>query len=319
MLRRFVISADEQRVAALPCLVLRVSLVSMPRANSIGEATPTPLEPLVKSALCADVDGGRSRRRVLPLRGPSLLVSVLATLAACHANVLSGPSGSLGGGGATASSMSAGSSGDGVSVAAGRSTGGAGAANANTDSGAHAGSDGGAIAGSAGHGVTLGSSGAGVSGSTGVSGSSGVSGSDGVSGSNGVSGSSGVSGSTGKACGGPSAVTCSPFEWCEFPGGTCGAGAQWGQCQTVTPATNDCSVPVCGCNGMAYCNASVAHGAGTAALSSNFCKPSVASGAGAPCFVDADCKVGFKCCSGGSRSSPLQCVQVAGAACPAVP
>ena len=164
----------------------------------------------------------------------------------------------------------------------------------------------------------------GRTGSGGAIGSGGGTGNGGAIGSGGGTGSGGATGSgggTGAVCGGLLGLTCGVSQWCDFPGGTCGAGDQQGQCsprETCTPT--DCSNVVCGCDGHSYCNACLAHSRGLDTTDTRSCIPGN-GGAGIPCAADTDCRTGFKCCRGcGAVDCPIACTQVVtGGQCPALP
>ena len=161
----------------------------------------------------------------------------------------------------------------------------------------------------------------GTGGATGSGGSTGSGGATGSGGGTGSGGATGSGGGTGAVCGGLLGLTCSATQWCDFPGGTCGAGDQQGQCkppETCTPT--DCSNVVCGCDGNSYCNACLAHLRGLDTTDSRSCIPGN-GGAGVPCAADTDCRTGFKCCRAcGAGDCPIACTQVAtGGQCPALP
>jgi hypothetical protein len=160
-------------------------------------------------------------------------------------------------------------------------------------------------------GTSSGGGGAAGGGSTGTAGAIGAAG---------ATGAGGSGGQTGMACGGIAGVTCSVFDWCDFPGDTCGAGDVQGHCRDRNDAGYDCTTPVCGCNGKTYGSACDAHKDGVDAVSTKSCIPGN-GGSGAACAVDGDCKTGFKCCAiFGRVGSPIACTQVAaGQECPAYP
>ena len=68
---------------------------------------------------------------------------------------------------------------------------------------------------------------------------------------------------TGDPCGGIAGFTCPSGKFCDFEEGTCGVGDMFGKCRTI-PASceQDCTTKVCGCDGLKYCNACLAHFAG---------------------------------------------------------
>ena len=162
---------------------------------------------------------------------------------------------------------------------------------------------------------------AGATGSGGSTGNGGATGSGcapsggatGSAGGTGCGGDTGSYGGTGAVCGGLLGRTCSALQWCDFPGGTCGAGDQQGQCRSPETCNNptDCSNVVCGCDGNSYCNVYLAHLRGLDTTGSRSCIPGN-GGAGIPCAADTDCLTGFKCCRAcGALDCPIACTQVA--------
>jgi hypothetical protein len=139
-------------------------------------------------------------------------------------------------------------------------------------------------------------------------------------GGSGGNGGAGGSGGSGKVCGGIAGLHCDLGEWCDFPGDTCGAGDQLGQCQQPVGGALCAQVVVCGCDGKTYQNACTAHSNGVDTVTSLSCIPGN-GGAGAPCGQDTDCMSGYKCCrTAGYVGAPIACQQVAsGAACPSLP
>jgi hypothetical protein len=201
-------------------------------------------------------------------------------------------------------------------------SGGAGARDAGMMAGGAGGSSG--AGGASGSGGTSGAGGAsGSGGASGAGGASGMGGSAGAGGSaGGGSGGSGVTdggaeAGSGKRCGGFTGKQCGPSEWCDYPGG-CGAADQEGDCQPMNeqgcPPT---TMVVCGCDGRAYRNACIAHFARTDTTDSPSCIKGN-GGTGDPCGADGDCRMGWKCCTGGGAiGSPLVCMQVS--QCPLLP
>ena len=121
-------------------------------------------------------------------------------------------------------------------------------------------------------------------------------------------------------CGGATGRGCGPMQWCSFSRGDCGAGNRAGQCRAIGDMNGvECTSPVCGCNGQAYCNAWNAHVAGTDTTDSKSCV--TGNGVvGATCWADGDCQNGFKCCrASGGGGTPLVCKQAMSGYCPAVP
>jgi hypothetical protein len=109
-------------------------------------------------------------------------------------------------------------------------------------------------------------------------------------------------------------------EWCDFPGDTCGAADQMGQCQPLQGGGACAPEAVCGCDGKTYQNACSAHLNGVDTVSNLSCIPGNGGG-GANCGADTDCMTGYKCCATTGRAgAPIACRQVAsGASCPALP
>jgi hypothetical protein len=233
---------------------------------------------------------------------------------------VSGGAGTTGAGGATG-----GTSGSGGGAGAGGQTGGTtGTAGAGGTSG------GGGTSGAAGRGGTTGTAGGGgqtggTSGGTGGGGSGGRGGSGGTGGLGGRGGSGGTGGAggtggSGKVCGGIAGQQCDVNEWCDFPGDTCGAGDQLGQCQQQ-PGGGLCAPQVaCGCDLKTYRTICDAHLSGVDTVSNLSCIPGN-GGMGAPCGQDTDCMTGYKCCETAGRvGAPIACRQVAaGAPCPGLP
>jgi len=76
----------------------------------------------------------------------------------------------------------------------------------------------------------------------------------------------------GKGCGGSTGEGCGPMEWCSFSRGDCGADNHPGQCRPLEQGNgDDCTSPVCGCDGRAYCNAWAAHRMGSDTSGSKSC------------------------------------------------
>jgi hypothetical protein len=187
--------------------------------------------------------------------------------------------------------------------------------------GSSAGGAGGGATGGAGGGA--GSADAGTGGAGGGTGGAGggAGGADGgTGGAGGGAGGAGGAGGNGGRCGGLAALTCSALEWCQFSGGDCGVGDQFGMCQPLdNTCATDCSNPVCGCDGKAYCSACQAHLHGADTRTGRACIPGNGT-AGTPCGVDGDCSSGFKCChSCGAFGCPLACTQPIAGNCPALP
>jgi hypothetical protein len=253
-------------------------------------------------------DRRTSRRCAVRARSGVSLIVLVAAIAGCRSGEVAGSSGPAGGDGGAAGTSSGSSSGSGaVDANQGDSTSGVSSDSASDNGVEDASGVSGDSAGDSGvddaEAAVSDGSGSGESGSTGTCGDSGAS----------------AASDGGKACGGPAAVSCDPFEWCEFPGGGCGGNGQWGQClSSVNASASDCWSPVCGCDGRLYPNAEAAHSVGLGTTGSTSCVPGD-GGVGSPCAVDANCQTGFKCCGGGAKEGPLKCTQPVSGACPMVP
>ena len=222
-----------------------------------------------------------SKRAWLIVAVAAVFLAVLVAMEACH--------GLTSGGTAESGAASADEAGSG-------SSGGTGSSDVSDDGSAGA-SD-------------LGSTGTGSSGGSGVSSGTVASGASGASATGESTGSGASSGSGITVCGGAAGVICDSDSWCDF-GGSCGGGDAQGQCRPVGdggPA--DCTHPVCGCDGKAYCNAWVAQMNGVGTTASTSCV-SGDGGAAAPCMVDSDCQNGLSCCRGGASISALKCTKSA--------
>ena len=209
------------------------------------------------------------------------------------------PGGRGGGGSGGGGGISSGGGGSGGAAGA-TGTGGRGGSAGSSSGGNHGG------AGSAGSGAA----GSGAAGTTGAGGTAG----------GGTAGGAGSGGTAGTVCGGVTGVSCSALDWCDYPGDTCGTGAQQGACKPRSTTTGyNCTAVVCGCDGNSYSSECSAHLHGVDTISSKSCIPGN-GGAGAPCGTDSDCMTGYKCCTGGAAGTPLTCTQVpAGGQCPLLP
>jgi hypothetical protein len=124
---------------------------------------------------------------------------------------------------------------------------------------AHAGcsQDGGSHGGKGGHG--------GAGGAATVTGSGGAGGDGGATGAGGAGGAGGTTGSGGNYnyCGGLLGHLCTADQFCDYPDDAiCGFADASGLCvQRPEICPQDCP-GVCGCNGVAYCNACIANAAG---------------------------------------------------------
>jgi hypothetical protein len=60
-------------------------------------------------------------------------------------------------------------------------------------------------------------------------------------------------------CGGLLGTVCPAGKYCDYEAGSCGHGDVLGTCRAIPDTcTQECTT-VCGCNGLAYCNACMAH------------------------------------------------------------
>ena len=69
-------------------------------------------------------------------------------------------------------------------------------------------------------------------------------------------------GSTDDSCGGFVGKVCPGGKFCDYEAGSCGHGDVLGTCRAIPAVcTKECTT-ACGCDGLAYCNACMAHSAG---------------------------------------------------------
>ena len=73
-------------------------------------------------------------------------------------------------------------------------------------------------------------------------------------------------------CGGPTAALCADNEWCDFPDDDpCGRNGSIGTCKPRPEICTKEFIPVCGCDGMFYSNACMAHMGGADVDFIGFC------------------------------------------------
>ena len=189
-------------------------------------------------------------------------------------------------------------------------SGGAGGAAAGTTGGA------GTAGASAGRGEGAGRGGRSAAGNGGAGASGGADAGEGGGGTSGTAGAAGASGAGGKPCGGRTAATCDPGQYCRYESGTCGSTDEIGACTTQPGGIACVQGYACGCDGKVYPNLCQAHSAGVDVWSGNQCVPGDGM-VGDACLTDDDCSGALKCCS-----SPIQvisCTTAMGSGCPLTP
>jgi hypothetical protein len=92
-------------------------------------------------------------------------------------------------------------------------------------------------------------------------------------------------------CGGIAGIPCAAGEYCNYPGGTCGAGDDLGSCETIPQACDAIFDPVCGCDDITYGNACEAAVAGVSVVHAGACDALACGGLGGEtCAVGAYCR-----------------------------
>jgi hypothetical protein len=69
-------------------------------------------------------------------------------------------------------------------------------------------------------------------------------------------------GDSDETCGGIVGQSCPLGKYCDYEAGSCGKGDVLGKCVAIPSACTQECAKVCGCDGMSYCNACMAHLAG---------------------------------------------------------
>lgn len=92
-------------------------------------------------------------------------------------------------------------------------------------------------------------------------------------------------------CGGLLGVPCSAGNYCNYPGGTCGAGDETGSCEPIPMACDLNFDPVCGCDDITYGNACAAALAGVSVVHAGACDAQSCGGLGGePCDGGEYCR-----------------------------
>jgi hypothetical protein len=211
----------------------------------------------------------------------SILLVLL--VAACGDTVELGGPPDGGEAGSRSTSSTTGSSGSGTTTS-GTTTSGSGGSNGTTGAGGDTNTTGaGGHPGTTGAGGHPGTTSAGGSSNTGTGGSPGAGGAGGSDG--------------GTVCGGLGGAVCPRGSYCDFePSAMCGAADQTGICRQIPPVDCVADCPgVCGCDGKFYCNACIAHFAGTDDSTDRSCVKDGGPGStcgglrGAACSSDSFC------------------------------
>jgi hypothetical protein len=98
----------------------------------------------------------------------------------------------------------------------------------------------------------------------------------------------------GQLCGGIAGFQCDQGEYCQFPGGHCGATDQAGTCQPIPEVCTEEFAPVCGCDDRTYDNACFAAAAGVSVQREGACG---GGGLNSPCggLQGLPCNEGLYC------------------------
>lgn len=73
------------------------------------------------------------------------------------------------------------------------------------------------------------------------------------------------------SCNGVTPVACATGQFCEIPGGSCGATGQPGMCEAIPEVCTEEYAPVCGCNDLTYANDCARKRAGVSRKNEGLC------------------------------------------------